>query len=113
MEEAIDGLTAYKTEIDTAKDKRDLLTIESRTCYLYFRNYAKLFDRKYGLVSRNGGGIRTGNRYASDPINGFSTMVILYLPARFANLLMVSALTPTMGFSMLCTVLFKPSFTTS
>lgn len=71
LQEAIDGLTSYMTKIDKAKDKRDLLTIESRADHLYFRTYGKLFDKgKYGFISRHGGGIRLSNRYASDPING-------------------------------------------
>lgn len=98
MEEAIDGLTAYKTEIDTAKDKRDLLIIESRTCYLYFRNYAKLFDRKYGLVSRNGGGIRTGNRYASDPINGLLNYGYTVLAGEICKFVNGVGLDPYYGF---------------
>ena len=34
VQEAIDGLATYITKIDAAKDKRDLLTIESRAGYL-------------------------------------------------------------------------------
>ncbi len=65
IQEAIDGLISYATQVEKAKDKRDLLTIESRAGYLYFRNYARMFDKKkrYGFVSRHGGGIRLGNRY--------------------------------------------------
>lgn len=61
MQVAIDGLAAYTAKIESAKDKRDLLTIESRAGHLYFRNYAKLFDAKYQFISRHGGGIRLGN----------------------------------------------------
>lgn len=41
VQQAIDGLAAWEAKIESAKDKRDLLTIESRAGYLYFRNYAK------------------------------------------------------------------------
>lgn len=70
VQEAIDRLAVYVTWIDGAKDKRDLLTIEFRAGYRYFRSYSKLFDKKHGFISRHGGGIRLSNRYASDPING-------------------------------------------
>jgi CRISPR-associated protein Cas1 len=36
VQEAIDGLAAYTTKTDAAKDKHDLLTIESRADHLYF-----------------------------------------------------------------------------
>jgi hypothetical protein len=62
VQEAIDGLAAWQAKIVSAKDKRDLLTIEARAGHLYFRNYAKIFDKRYGFVSCNGGGIRTVNR---------------------------------------------------
>ena len=72
VNEAIIGLEVYLTRINspTTKDKRDLLTIESRAGHLYFRNYAKLFPQKYGFMSRHGGGLVLSNRYASDVING-------------------------------------------
>jgi CRISPR/Cas system-associated endonuclease Cas1 len=64
-------LTAYAAKLDKAKGKRDLLRIESRAGYLYFRNYSRLFDKKkYAFISRHGGEISLGSRYASDPING-------------------------------------------
>ena len=55
VNEAIIGLEVYLTRINspTAKDKRDLLTIESGAGHLYFRNYAKLFPQKYGFMSRH------------------------------------------------------------
>jgi len=57
VNEAIIGLEVYLTRINspTTKDKRDLLTIESRAGHLYFRNYAKLFPQKYGFNSRHEG----------------------------------------------------------
>jgi|SRR5437773_6007985 len=72
VNDAITGLEAYLSRIysPTTKDKRDLLTIESRAGHLYFRNYAKLFPQKYGFMSRHGGGLVLSNRYASDVING-------------------------------------------
>jgi CRISP-associated protein Cas1 len=85
VQEAIDGITLTLTKIENAKDKRDLLTVESRAGYLYFRSYAKLFDKKYGFVSRNGGGIKTGNRYASDPINGLLNYGYTVLAGEFAK----------------------------
>lgn len=73
-------MAAYAENVDKTKDKRDLLTIESRAGYLYFRNYTKLFDKKkYGFVSRHDGGITLGNRYASDLINGLLNPLIGYL----------------------------------
>src|SRR2546425_3280932 len=57
VNEAIRGLEVYLSRINspTTKDKRDLLTIESRAGHLYFRNYAKLFPQKYGFNSRHEG----------------------------------------------------------
>jgi CRISPR-associated protein Cas1 len=98
VQEAIDGLATYITKIDAAKDKRDLLTIESRAGYLYFRNYAKLFDRKYGFVSRNGGGIKTGNRYAADPINGLLNYGYTVLAGEIAKYVNGLGLDPYYGF---------------
>jgi anaerobic selenocysteine-containing dehydrogenase len=49
VQSVIDGLAVYATKIENARDKRDLLTIESRAGHIYFRNYAKLFDSKYGF----------------------------------------------------------------
>src|SRR5439155_27010281 len=71
VNEAIIGLEVYLNRINspTTKDKRDLLTIESRAGHLYFRNYAKLFPQKYGFISRHGGGLVMSNRYASDIVN--------------------------------------------
>ena len=99
MQEAIDGLASWLGKIENAKDKRDLLTIESRVGYLYFRNYAKLFDKKeYGFVPRNGGGIKTGNRYASDPINGLLNYGYTVLAGEIAKYVNGVGLDPYYGF---------------
>lgn len=98
VQEAIDGLASYAAKIDRAKDKRDLLTIESRAGYLYFRNYAKLFDKRYGFLSRHGGGIRLGNRYASDPINGLLNYGYTVLAGEIAKYVNGLGLDPYYGF---------------
>ncbi len=99
VQEAIDGLSCYAAKADKAKDKRDLLTIESRAGYLYFRNYAKLFDKKkYGFVSRHGGGIRLSNRYASDPINGLLNYGYAVLAGEIAKYVNGLGLDPYYGF---------------
>ena len=98
MQEAIYGLAAWLGKINNARGKRDLLTIESRAGYLYFRNYVKLFDSKYGFVSRNGGGIRTGNRYASGPINGLLNYGYTVLAGEIATYINGLGLDPYYGF---------------
>jgi CRISP-associated protein Cas1 len=98
VQEAIDSLSAYLTKIDKAKDKRDLLTIESRAGHLYFRNYARLFDKKYGFISRHGGGIRLSNRYASDPINGLLNYGYTILAGEIAKYVNGLGLDPYYGF---------------
>lgn len=98
MQEAIDGLAMHIVKIDAAKDKRDLLSIESRAGYLYFRNYAKLFDRKYGFISRHSGGIRLGNRYASDPINGLLNYGYTVLAGEICKFVNGLGLDPYYGF---------------
>lgn len=55
------GLTSKKTGV-TFEDR-------SRSWTAHFRYYISLFSPKYSFNSRNGGGIRTGNPYASDVIN--------------------------------------------
>ena len=96
---AIDGLAPYMTKIDRAKDKRDLLTIESRAGHLYFRNYSKLFDnKKYGFISRHGGGLRLSNRYASDPINGLLNYGYTVLAGEIAKYVNGLGLDPYYGF---------------
>jgi CRISPR/Cas system-associated endonuclease Cas1 len=75
VQEAIDGLAAYAEKVYKTKDKRDLLTIESRAGYLYFRNYAKLFDKKkYGFVSRHGDGISSAIVMRLIPLMAFSIL---------------------------------------
>ena len=46
----ISGLSQYLAKVNSSTNKRDLLTLESRVGYLYFRNYVKLFDPKYGFT---------------------------------------------------------------
>ena len=98
VQAAVDGLNAYMIKIGSAKDKRDLLTIESRAGHIYFRNYAKLFDSKYGFISRHGGGIRLGNRYASDPINGLLNYGYTVLAGEICKFVNGSGLDPYYGF---------------
>ena len=98
VQAAIDGLTAYVTKIESAKDKRDLLTIESRAGHLYFRSYAQLFAAKYRFISRHGGGIRLGNRYASDPINGLLNYGYTVLAGEICKFVNGLGLDPYYGF---------------
>jgi len=100
VQAAIDGLATWLTKIETAKDKRDLLSIESRAGDLYFRNYVKLFDGKYGFISRHGGGIKLGNRYASDPINSLLNYGYTVLAGEIANMSTVLVPIRTTAFSM-------------
>jgi hypothetical protein len=44
----ISGLSQYLAKVNSSINKRDLLTVGSRVGCLYFRNYVKLFDPKYG-----------------------------------------------------------------
>jgi CRISPR/Cas system-associated endonuclease Cas1 len=46
----ISGLSQYLAKVNSSTNKRDLLTVESRVGHLYFRNYVKLFDPKYGFT---------------------------------------------------------------
>ncbi len=69
LQPCIRGLKGYVARIELQKDVSDLLRIETGPGQLYFRYNTGLFDSKFGFVSRNGGGIKTGNRYASDVIN--------------------------------------------
>ena len=98
VQAAIDGLNAYMIKIESAKEKCDLLTIESRAGHLYFRNYAKLFDGKYGFISRHGRGIRLSNRYASDPINGLLNYGYTVLAGEIAKYVNGLGLDPYYGF---------------
>jgi CRISPR-associated protein Cas1 len=98
IQEAIDGLAGYKQQIEKARDKRDLLTIESRAGHLYFRNYAKLFDAKYGFLSRHGGGLVMSNRYASDVVNGLLNYGYTVLAGEIAKFVNGVGLDPYYGF---------------
>src|SRR5215211_3453497 len=46
----ISGLSQYLAKVNSSINKRDLLTVELRVGHLYFRNYVKLFDPKYGFT---------------------------------------------------------------
>jgi hypothetical protein len=46
----ISGLSQYLAKVNSSINKRDLLTVESRVGHLYFRNYVKLFEPKYGFT---------------------------------------------------------------
>ena len=100
VNEAIIGLEVYLTRINspTTKDKRDLLTIESRAGHLYFRNYAKLFPQKYGFISRHGGGLVMSNRYASDIVNGLLNYGYTVLAGEIAKFVNGIGLDPYFGF---------------
>jgi CRISP-associated protein Cas1 len=85
---AILGLENYKKQVQAQKDKRDLLTIESRAGHLYFSYYAKLFHEEYNFDSRHGGGLVMSNRYASDVINGllnYGYAILAIEIAKFVN----------------------------
>ena len=69
LEEGIHKLQQYKNQVESLREWKDFLTVESRCGHIYFRNYAKLFDPKYKFDSRHGGGLVLSNRYASDVIN--------------------------------------------
>lgn len=88
----------YEARIEQQKDKRDLLGIEVGAGQLYFRNYAGLFDAKYGFSSRNGGGIKTGNRYASDAINALLNYGYSVLAAEIAKFVHGCGLDPYYWF---------------
>ena len=100
VNDAITGLEAYLSRIysPTTKDKRDLLTIESRAGHLYFRNYAKLFPQKYGFMSRHGGGLVLSNRYASGVINGLLNYGYTVLAGEIAKFVNGIGLDPYFGF---------------
>ena len=100
MNEAINGIEVYLSKVNnpTIKDKRDLLVIEARSGHLYFRNYVKLFDQKYGFDSRRGGGIAMTNRYASDVINALLNYGYAVLAAEIAKFVNGLGLDPYYGF---------------
>ena len=96
--QCIKGLQQYKERIDQQKDKRDLLRIEAGAGQIYFRYYTSLFEQKYGFNSRNGGGIKTGNRYASDVINALLNYGYSVLAAEIAKFVHGLGLDPYYGF---------------
>ncbi|MEW6604799.1 MAG: CRISPR-associated endonuclease Cas1 [Thermoproteota archaeon] len=98
LKQCIKGLQQYKDRIDAQKDKRDLLRIESGAGIIYFHYYNSLFSPKYGFNSRNGGGIRTGNRYASDVINALLNYGYSVLAAEIAKFVHGFGLDPYYGF---------------
>jgi CRISPR-associated protein Cas1 len=98
IQDAIGALATYLARVETAKDKRDLLTIESRAGHLYFRNYTRMFDRKYGFESRRGGGLVMSNRYASDVINGLLNYGYSVLAGEIAKFVNGFGLDPYYGF---------------
>lgn len=100
VSEAITGLAVYLSKVNspTANAKRDLLTIESRAGHLYFRNYVKLFDPKYGFYSHHGGGLVMSNRYASDVINALLNYGCAILAAEIAKFVNGFGLDPYYGF---------------
>jgi CRISP-associated protein Cas1 len=92
------GLRDYATRIEMQRDKRDLLRIEAGAGQLYFRYYTSLFDSKYGFNSRNGGGTKTGNRYASDVINALLNYGYSVLAAEIAKFVHGYGIDPYFGF---------------
>jgi CRISPR-associated protein Cas1 len=98
LQPCIRGLKEYATRIEIQKDKRDLLRIEAGAGQLYFRYYTGLFDSKFGFASRNGGGIKTGNRYASDVINALLNYGYSVLAAEICKFVHGCGLDPYLGF---------------
>lgn len=96
--EIISRLSSYAEKISSCKEKRDLLRIEAGAGRIYFLYYTSLFDSKYGFISRNGGGIKTGNRYASDVINALLNYGYSVLAAEIAKFVHGFGLDPYYGF---------------
>ena len=94
----INGLAKYGARIEEQNEKHDLLRIEAGAGQLYFHHYTGLFDSKYGFSSRNGGGIKTGNRYASDVINALLNYGYSVLAAEIAKFVHGCGLDPYYGF---------------
>lgn len=97
-QDRIDAIAKYLLLVDGTRDKRKLLTIESRVGNLYFRSYASLFDKKYGFESRRGGGLVMSNRYASDVINGLLNYGYSVLASEIARFVHGLGLDPYYGF---------------
>ena len=98
LKNCIKGLMKYAQRIEGLIDKRDLLRIEAGAGQLYFRHYADLFDQKYGFGSRNGGGIKAGNRSASDVINALLNYGYSVLASEIAKFVHGCGLGPYYGF---------------
>lgn len=98
LQPCISGLKDYAARIQMQKDKRDLLRIEAGAGQLYFRHYTGLFNCKFGFLSRNGGGIRTWNRYASDVINALLNYGYSVLAAEICKFVHGYGLDPHYGF---------------
>ena len=112
----IEKLYEYKNKIQSVNDFRELLSLESRSSYLYFRNYAKLFDPKHKFDSRHGGGLRISNRYAGDIVNGllnYGYTVLAGEISKFVNALGLDAYygfyhKPHISFQALIADLMEP-----
>ena len=98
LEKAIEQLIEYRESINSYEYTRKFLVIESRSGHLYFRNYAKLFDKKYGFDSRHGGGLKMSNRYASDVINALLNYGYSVLAGEIAKFVNGLGLDPYFGF---------------
>lgn len=98
LEDCIAGLKGYQERIAKQADKRDLLRIETGAGRLYFLYYTELFDVKYRFNSRNGGGTKTGNRYASDVINALLNYGYSVLAAETAKFVHGCGNDPYYGF---------------
>ena len=98
LKDCIAGLEKYKARIEERQDKRDLLRIEAGPGQLYFRYYTSLFDPKYGFDSRNGGGTKTGNRYAPDVVNALLNYGYSVLASEIAKFAHGCGLDPYFGF---------------
>ena len=108
LEHCLDGLLKYKARIGEQKDRRDLLRIEAGAGQHYFRYYTGIFDQKYGFNSRNGGGIKTGNRYASDVVNALLNYGYSVLAAEIAKFVHGCGLDPYYGFFHKTDTSFQP-----
>lgn len=98
VDEGIRKLIEYKKQIESQTDGKGLLVIESRSGHSYFRNYAKMFDKKYGFESRHGGGLVMSNRYASDVINALLNYGYSVLAGEIAKFVNGVGLDPYFGF---------------
>lgn len=91
-------LEGYLWQVDGTKDKRELLTIESRAGNLYFRQYVKLFDKQYNFESRRGGGLVMSNRKAGDVVNALLNYGYAVLGGEIAKFIHGFGLDPYFGF---------------